>query len=112
MPLQPEPHCHKKRAYPFTATPSLSQRTRFMRTHKISVVLLIAAAAGTSGCVPLSVNSPIVQEKLKTVSAGYTGCVTDDNVLSNIAAKPDGSGTWNVTCKGKTYLCSAVSTIN
>jgi hypothetical protein len=100
------------RPCPFTVNPLLSQRTSLMRTHNISLVLLITAAAGASGCVPLSANSPIVQEKLKTVSAGYTGCATEDNVLSNIAAKPDGSGTWNVTCKGKTYLCSAVSTIN
>jgi hypothetical protein len=74
--------------------------------HK-AVVVLIAMAAGTSGC--LSVNSPIVQEKLKTVSAGYTGCAPDDNVLSNVVASRDGSGTWNATCKGKTYLCSAIA---
>jgi hypothetical protein len=70
------------------------------------IVLLGALIAATSGCV--SVNSPIVQEKLKTVSAGYTGCTPDENVLSNVAAKYDGSGTWNATCRGKTYLCSAV----
>jgi hypothetical protein len=81
-----------------------------MRTHKTWIVLLVTVVAGTSGCV--SVNSPIVQDKLKTVSAGYTGCMPEDNVLSNVAAKPDGSGTWNATCKGKTYLCSAVATVN
>jgi hypothetical protein len=82
-----------------------------VRTYRILVVSLMAAA-GTSGCMALSANSPIVQEKLKTVSAGYTGCPTEENVLSNVVAKPDGSGTWNVTCKGKVYLCSAVSTLN
>jgi hypothetical protein len=74
------------------------------------IVLLGTLVAGTSGCV--SVNSPIVQEKLKTVSAGYTGCIPEENVLSNVAAKYDGSGTWNATCKGKTYLCSAVATVD
>jgi hypothetical protein len=82
-----------------------------MRTHETRIaLLLVTVAAGTGGC--LTVNSPIVQDKLKTVSAGYTGCMPEDNVLSNVVAKPDGSGTWNATCKGKVYLCSAVSTLN
>ena len=81
-----------------------------MKIHYKLIVLVGTLIAGASGCV--SVNSPIVQEKLKTVSAGYTGCVPDENVLSNVAARADGSGTWNATCKGKTYLCSAVATID
>ena len=83
-----------------------------MKTHKPWIALLISVAAGTGGCASLSANSPIVQEKLKTVSAGYTGCAPEDNVLSNVAPNPDGSGTWNATCKGKTYLCSAVASVN
>jgi hypothetical protein len=81
-----------------------------MRTHQTWILLLVTVLVGTSGCV--TVNSPIVQEKLKTVSAGYTGCMPGDNVLSNIVANRDGSGTWNATCKGKTYLCSAVATVS
>ncbi len=81
-----------------------------MKIHYKLIVLLGTLIADASGCV--SVNSPIVQEKLKTVSAGYTGCVPDENVLSNVAANADGSGTWNATCKGKTYLCSAVATFD
>jgi len=38
------------------------------------------------------------------------GCIPDENVLSNLAPNPDGSGTWNAACKGKTYLCSTIST--
>ena len=69
------------------------------------LALLIAFAAGACGCAS-------VPEKLKTVSAGYTGCRPEENELSNVVAKPDGSGTWNATCKGKTYLCSAISTLD
>lgn len=72
----------------------------------IPVLVFVASAAG---CI--SANSPVVQEHLKTVSAGHTGCAPEDNVISNVNAKLDGSGTWNATCKGKTYLCSAVSTV-
>lgn len=85
------------------------QRASLMRTPK-AVALIVAMAAGTSGC--LTANSPIVQQKLQTVSAGYTGCAPEDNVLSNVAPNRDGSGTWNATCKGKIYLCSAVATVN
>ena len=68
------------------------------------LALLIAFAAGACGAS--------VTEKLQTVSAGYTGCRPEENELSNVDSKPDGSGTWNATCKGKTYLCSAISTLN
>lgn len=83
-----------------------------MRAIKLWIYLFVSVttAAATTGCV--SANSPIVQQKLKTVSAGYTGCMPDENILSNVAPKADGSGTWNATCKGKTYLCSAVATVN
>ena len=69
------------------------------------LALLVAFAAGACGYAS-------VTDKLKTASAGHTGCVPEENDLSNVVAKPDGSGTWNATCKGKTYLCSAISTIN
>ncbi len=79
-----------------------------MRTHEICLGLLVAAVVATSGCV--SPNSTIVQEQLKTVSAGYTGCIPEENILTNVAPKADGSGTWNATCKGKVYLCSGIAT--
>jgi len=82
-----------------------------MRKYAPWIALFVGTVAA-SGCVPLSVNSPIVQDKLKLVSAGYTGCMPDDNVLSNVAANVDGSGTWNATCKDKMYLCSAISAAN
>ena len=69
---------------------------------------LAVLLAGASGCVALSTNSPIVQERLKLVSAGHTGCMPDENLIANVVAHPDGSGIWNATCKGKVYLCTAV----
>ena len=78
-----------------------------MKTHQSWILLLICVAAGTASCVDLN-NSPDIQGKLKAVSAGYTGCAPQDNVLSNVAMHGDGSGIWNATCKGKIFLCSAV----
>jgi hypothetical protein len=74
------------------------------RTLVSGVVLVIA------GCAFIA-NSPMVVKKLKIVSAGHTGCLPDENEISNVNSSPDGSGTWNATCKGKVYLCSAVASV-
>jgi hypothetical protein len=39
-----------------------------MKTHKLQAGMLLAISAGMSGCV--SINSPMVQQRLKTMSAG------------------------------------------
>jgi hypothetical protein len=36
--------------------------------------------------------------------------VPEENALSNVEPNLDGSGTWNATCKGNTYLCSTIRT--
>jgi hypothetical protein len=78
-----------------------------MRIFKRRVVWLVTVAAAMSGCA----SSPIVLDRLKAVSAGYTGCAPEDNVLSNVALNQvGGSTTWNATCRGNTYLCSTVYT--
>lgn len=69
---------------------------------------VLAILIGVSGCTAIA-NSPMVAAQLKIVSAGHTGCLPDDNQLSNISMSLNGSGIWNATCKGKVYLCSAVS---
>ena len=69
---------------------------------------ILTLLIGVSGCTALA-NSPMVTRQLQIVSAGHTGCLPEDNQLSNINASADGSGTWNATCKGKVYLCSAIS---
>jgi hypothetical protein len=80
-----------------------------MTPYGFQAILLAAVLAGLGGCV--TANSPMVQEHLKMVSAGHTGCMPEENVLSNVVANLDGSGTWNATCKGKVYLCSAVGSV-
>jgi hypothetical protein len=73
--------------------------------------VLVAVLFGISGCVAIA-NSPMVARQLKIVSAGHTGCLPDDNELSNVSLSGDGSGIWNATCKGKIYLCSAAGSVN
>lgn len=80
-----------------------------MNTQRTGLTLLIAWSACMCGCTSMA-NMPAVQEKLKMVSAGYTGCMPEENELSNLAPRFDGSGTWNATCKGKTWLCSTIAT--
>ena len=77
-----------------------------MRISVLVVVLSIMA-----GCVSMAASSPVIVRQLKLVSAGHTGCLADENEISNVNASPDGSGTWNATCKGKVYLCSAVASV-
>jgi hypothetical protein len=79
-------------------------------THKSCATILTACSLSlAAGCATLgpSPNSPEVLQALQLVSAGHTGCLPDDNEISNVHASRDGSGTWNATCKGKSYLCSA-----
>lgn len=73
-------------------------------------VVLAVVVVGISGC-PTIPYPPMVDTQLKRVSAGHTGCLPDDNELSNVNANPDGSGIWNATCKGQVYLCTAVSAV-
>jgi hypothetical protein len=64
------------------------------------VAVTLATLTGASGCVSLP-------DKLKTISAGHTGCEPEQLVISAIRNEPTGT-LWNATCNGKTYLCSAV----
>ena len=70
-----------------------------------SIVLLSFVL--TTGCATLTLsNSQLVANQLQIRSAGFTGCSVDSNVITNVTANLDGSGTWNATCKDKVYLCS------
>lgn len=80
------------------------------RHRMISAVIVTLTC--TTGCVYVSAQSPIVTSRLQLISAGHTGCTPADNAISNVDAKPDGSGTWNATCQGRQYLCSAVASID
>ena len=79
-----------------------------MTPRDCSVVVVLMVLAAAAGCTTIA-NSPMVQDRLQLASAGHTGCLPDDNVITNLVTHPDGSGMWNATCKDKVYLCSAVS---
>jgi len=73
--------------------------------------VFLAVLTALAGCAPqLLASSPIISKKLQLVSAGHTGCVPEENQISQLSMSLDGSGMWYVTCKSKTYLCSAVGT--
>lgn len=90
-----------------------------MKARGFLMALLATTFTAAIGCAPMPANPPPASSNsgwmsnsnnpLKLGSAGHTGCVPDENVVSNVARNPDGSGTWNVACKGKVYLCSAVA---
>jgi len=87
-----------------------------MKVRGLSITLLATTVIATTGCAPMPANPPpvptsssLIINPLKLGSAGHTGCLPDENVVSKVALNPDGSGTWNATCKGKVYLCSAVA---
>lgn len=70
--------------------------------------VLVVSSVLLAACGTVSVNSPMIQDRLKLVSAGYTGCKPEDNQLTDVRASFDGSGSWYATCKGRQYLCTSV----
>jgi len=78
-----------------------------MRIRRLVMTLAILAT-GIGGCAvsPGSSGSSIVEAKLQLVSAGYTGCMPEENAISNVRYSGFTGGTWNAACKGKSYLCS------
>ena len=79
------------------------------------VAVLLTTVEMIGGCASSNLlTSPATLNRLKTVSAGYTGCAPQDNALSDVVENHDarGSGTWNATCNGRVYLCSSVSILS
>ena len=77
-----------------------------MKNSFVRPTLLAALAlAVTTGC------QSMVMDQLKTASAGHTGCTPDQITISNLTSHNtllSAGETWNATCNGKVYLCSAV----
>lgn len=69
----------------------------------LRIGVLVIALLDTVGCASAVLNN------LKIVSAGHTGCLPDENEISNVNVNLIGVGTWYATCKGEVYLCSGVS---
>jgi len=59
---------------------------------------LAATAALLAGCSSIG--------EAQQISSGFTGCEPADNVIS---LNQEGPG-WHAVCKGKTYVCTDVST--
>jgi hypothetical protein len=72
-----------------------------------ALALPAVALSCTAGCVSYAPNSPALTDLLKFYSAGHTGCLPADNVISN-QTQPSGGFMWNAACGGKTYLCTSV----
>jgi hypothetical protein len=51
----------------------------------------------------------IVENQLKIISAGHTGCTPEQLSISNFHAPFGGGEVWNATCNGNVYLCSGVT---
>jgi hypothetical protein len=102
-----------RKSHGFLPQDKLSMSTYAFRLRSAVLAAILGLLAG---CASMSANPPpspttssFTINPLKLGSAGHTGCLPDDNAISNVALNPNGSGTWNATCKGKVYLCSAVA---
>jgi hypothetical protein len=78
-----------------------------MKSSRLALVLIGLCVLSATGCALIAPNSPYVKSQLQTISAGHTGCMPADNVISN---QDMFAGTWNATCKATTYLCSPAGT--
>ena len=58
----------------------------------LRIGVLVIALLDTVGCASAVLNN------LKIVSAGHTGCLPDENEISNVNVNLIGVGTWYATC--------------
>jgi hypothetical protein len=80
---------------------------------RASAIVLVTLAASPS-CVSMSAPAKLaaIKPDLQLASAGHTGCLPSENDISNSTVSRSDTGTWNAPCKGRGYLCSAVSSGN
>ena len=70
----------------------------------VRIFTLLGLAVTTAAC------QTFVQNQLKIISAGHTGCAPEQLSISNFHADTFGGGeVWNATCNEKVYLCSGVA---
>ena len=80
----------------------------------LSAALVLALAGGCASNTSANVQGQQVARQ-QALSAHYTGCVPQENVISNTVVKPHGGGTsttWNATCNGKIYSCGSYQVRN
>jgi hypothetical protein len=79
-------------------------KQRAMAKNLVRSFILLGLAVTTAAC------QSFVQNQLKTISAGHTGCTPEQISISNFHADTFGGGeVWNATCNGKVYICSGVA---
>lgn len=85
-----------------------------VRPKHVSLAAFALLAHALSGCAP--VNNPDavpgLKDAMQLISAGHTGCQPAENELSSVTLRPDGSGQWNATCRGRVYLCTTFKGVN
>ena len=79
-----------------------------MGARNYTIVVAAFMSLTLTACATLAHSAPVTRQ-LQMISAGHTGCLPEDNKLSNVNMNLDGSGTWNATCKGRVYLCSSAA---
>jgi hypothetical protein len=85
----------------------LAEQCRAIATALVALGFLSSCVSGSTPA-----KLPAIKPELQLVSAGHTGCLPSENGISNSNVNVSGTGTWNATCKGRIYLCSAVSSGN
>jgi hypothetical protein len=75
-----------------------------MTTKLIRPVALAGFVLAATAC------QSTIENNLKTISAGHTGCTPEQLTISNHQhiGTFGSDETWNATCNGKVYLCSGV----
>ena len=74
-----------------------------------SLQLLPVVTLGiAAGCASVNPNPGDI-DVFKRASAGHTGCLPEENEISNVKMDIGGNAVWNATCKGKVYLCTEVN---
>jgi hypothetical protein len=73
-------------------------------TKKFMRPVALAAVVMATSC------QSMIENDLKTISAGHTGCSPEQLTISNLQhlGTFGNDETWNATCDGKVYLCSGV----
>ncbi len=83
-------------------------QNRCWRATALALALAAAGCASTAELTATASHGPAVTKELQLVSAGYTGCMPEDNRITVLRAYASGGGLWRATCGRTTYLCSGI----
>lgn len=80
----------------------------FWRGWMAHVLIGMTVLTLATGCAEESMRSAAGTEARQAASAGYTGCSSGQNKISNLKWNSMFIQSWNVTCEGKVYRCTAI----